>query len=266
MTNETIFKQVGRKILGSYGIDESHMVHHMLRRDDAGVMVDVGAAFGVSLAPFADDGWTVHAFEPDPENFATLEANYGPKANVTIVPKAVSDQRNSLTLYTSDESPGVSSLAPFTENHRPSATIDVITLGDYIRECGITHIDFLKVDVEGFEQNVLRGYDWSIKPRMIVLEFDDTKTVPLGYSWRDLADNLLGHGYGVLVSEWYPVVRYGTSHRWRGFKVYPANLTDDKAWGNLIATDRGFDDLIKLARTTTMRHRLRAAVERLRWQ
>jgi FkbM family methyltransferase len=264
MTSDTTLKRVARRVLGSYGIDESHLVHALLRGDDSCVMLDVGAAFGVSLAPFADDGWTVHAFEPDPDNFSILQDFCGARSNVRLVPKAVSDNAGSLTLYTSGESAGVSSLAPFTDKHKPSVSIDVITLSDYIHEQTITHVDFLKVDVEGFEQSVLRGYDWSIRPRMIVLEFDDAKTVPLGYSWHDLAKDLLARGYGVLVSEWYPVVRYGGSHSWRGFKAYPCQLADPRSWGNLIATDRNFDDLLKLARITAMRHRARAAIESIR--
>ena len=71
----------------------------------------------------------------------------------------------------------------------------------------------MKIDVEGFERNVLDGYDWAVRPDLIVLEFEDSKTVPLGYSWKDLADGLIDRGYQVLVSEWFPIERYGGSHR-----------------------------------------------------
>jgi FkbM family methyltransferase len=264
MSANGLVKGAARKVFGAYGVDESHIAYQILRGGSPGVMLDVGAAFGVSLAPFADDGWTVHAFEPDPHNFAVLAASYGSRANVTLVPKAVSDRRASLTLYTSDESPGVSSLTPFTDKHSPAATVEVVTLQDYLEDVGLERVDFLKIDVEGFERNVLKGYDWGMKPRLLVLEFDDMKTIPLGYTWHDLAKELLARGYGVLVSEWYPVVRYGVAHRWRGFKTYPADLADERSWGNLIAIDSRFDDLLKLATTTTRRYRVRSAVERLR--
>ena len=41
-------------------------------------------------------------------------------------------------------------------------------------------------------------------------------------------------GYKIIVSEWYPIVRYGTTHKWRGLKKYPCELDDKNAWGNFI--------------------------------
>jgi FkbM family methyltransferase len=215
------------------GVDETGIAFRLLN-SDGHVMLDVGAHHGWSLAPFAEHGWEVHAFEPDPDNRAALSDKYGGTDNVTIVPAAVSDQVGSLTLYTSEESNGISSLAPFTKGHEATTRVDVITLGDYMTEHDIRHVDFLKVDVEGFERNVLAGYDWAVDPRVIELEFEDAKTVPLGYKWQDLADDLVARGYAVIVSEWHPIVQYGSSQRWRRFASYPTTLVDQTAWGNLL--------------------------------
>ena len=97
-------------------------------------MLDVGAHYGDSLAAFARDGWSIHAFEPDPANRRELESAFGGRPNVKIVPKAVSDAPGELSLYTSDESSGISSLAPFTPGHAFAATVEVITLRDYLAE------------------------------------------------------------------------------------------------------------------------------------
>ena len=45
----------------------------------------------------------------------------------------------------------------------------------------------------------------------------DRKTVKLGYTARDLAEFLQRQGYSVLVSQWDPVVEYGTQHTWSRF-------------------------------------------------
>lgn len=250
--------------MGPLSVDESHLIYRLFGNSNGGTMLDVGAAFGLSLAPFARSGWDVHAFEPDPKNRSVLEKEWGECPNVTIVPKAVSDEHGVRTLYTSDESAGISSLEPFTAGHRASGHVPVITLGEYAAQHGIDSTDFLKIDVEGFEMNVLRGLDWSIRPRTLVLEFDDAKTKPLGYSWTDLATELIDRDYQVLVSEWYPVTRYGTIHSWRGFKQFPAELDDPRGWGNLIATDDRFDALTKLASRESRRYHIRDFVERLR--
>ena len=225
-------------------------------------MLDIGAHHGTSLAPFAADGWTIHAFEPDPANRAALEAAFGEHANVIVVPAAVSDEAGEMPLFTSELSTGISSLAAFTPTHTRFTTVPVITLKQYMADVGVSAIDFMKIDVEGFELNVLTGHDWSVKPEMIVLEFEDAKTVPLGYSWNDLAMNLVDRGYAVFVSEWFPIERYGASHRWRRLARYPTELVDADGWGNLIAVTSEAA-LITAAGRAIRRNGLRRGLERL---
>jgi len=254
-------RRVIRRILRYARTEESALVHRLLRGAAAGVMLDVGAHHGGTLLPFARDGWTVHAFEPDPDNRIELERVTCNFDNVIVVPSAVSDSSGEVTLYASDESTGISSLAAFTEGHRPRAVVDVTTLTDYVEEALLADVTFLKIDVEGFEKAVLNGFPWGrLHPDVVLLEFEDAKTEPLGHTWRDLADFLVAQDYSVLVSEWYPIVAYGSTHRWRGFQRYPADLVDPRAWGNLIAVRRDlYPALARIAR----RHARRVAVSRL---
>lgn len=227
-------------------------------------MLDVGAHSGESLARFAEDGWTVHAFEPDPANRAKLEAVAGQYARVTVVPAAVGAERGQMVLYKSAESSGISSLAAFTPGHTASERVDVVSLGAYMQEHGIRAVDFLKVDVEGYERMVLDGYDWSVLPRLVELEFEDRKTVPLGYTWRDLVDLLQDRGYMVVVSEWEPIQRYGTGQSWRCWGTEPYRLADADGWGNLLAA-RSVDDrelLLRAMKRMERIYRARKALHR----
>ena len=61
--------------------------------------------------------------------------------------------------------------------------------------------------------------------------------VPFLFSARELARFLVERGYRVMVSEWFPIERYGASHTWRRFTPYPCELADPRAWGNLIAVE-----------------------------
>ena len=70
---------------------------------------------------------------------------------------------------------------------------------------------------------------------MILCEFEDRKTAPLGYTFHDMAKFLVDKGYRLVVSEWYPVVEYGKLHRWRRFAYYPCKLLDENAFGNIFA-------------------------------
>ena len=248
-------------MLGPAQPNESYIAHAVLR-SHRGVMLDIGAHHGSSLAPFAEDGWHVHAFEPDAGNRAVLESAFAHQPNVEIVPKAVAATAGEMMLFNSELSSGISSLSAFTDTHRPAGYVPVITMRSYLYAAGITAVDFMKIDVEGYERSVLEGYDWAIRPTMIVLEFEDSKTLPHGYSWQHLADDLVAHGYDVLVSEWFPVERYGGEHQWRRLVRYPTELADTGGWGNLIATN-SVEECLSAAKRAVRKAKLRRRFDRL---
>lgn len=264
-------KKTARRALGPAAIEESDLVYALHRRLRSGVLIEVGAHEGDStLRRFAADGWNVHAFEPDPSNYEALELAVVSLPNVTTIPCAVADKPGTMTLYRSPESSGISTLAPFIPSHDPAAEVEVITLADYLSADGRPdHVTILKIDVEGFERFVLDGYPWEThRPDTVLLEFEDAKTAPLGYAWSDLADSLVERGYEVLVSEWFPIERYGIQHRWRRFARYPTALRDPRAWGNLIATSADHIDALergaaRAARALRIRRRVVGLVRRL---
>ena len=198
-----------------------------------GVMIDVGAHHGTSMFSFLKAGWTVYPFEPDPENRQMLAERF---PNLYIDSRAVSNKpATNVTLYKSFQSTGISSLSPFHESHYAAIGVDVITLTFFIREQKIKKVDFLKIDTEGHDYFVLQGFPWKMKPGVILCEFENSKTEPLGYSFDDMAEFLLSKGYDLAISEWEPVVQYGGPHQWKQFLDYPCKLGEG-AWGNIIAT------------------------------
>lgn len=234
---------------------EVNLAYWVLRKyPGSKVMVDVGAHFGTTLKRFAEDGWQVYAFEPDPQNRARLEALAHNFDNVTIDTRAVSNEiKTDQPFFRSEVSSGISGLSSFHASHQEVERVSTITLERFCNERGIKDIDFLKIDTEGYDLFVLKSVPWdTIKPKLIIAEFEDRKTVPLGYTYHDLAKYLTGHGYRVLVSEWYPVVEYGGDHKWRTFAEYPAELLGgEQACGNLIAVidQREFQKLKKVCRS-----------------
>jgi FkbM family methyltransferase len=210
-------------------------------------MVDVGAHHGSACIPFLDKGWEVHAFEPCAETRKVLYEKVAPHANAAkclINAVGVSDKsEQGLSFYTSPESTGISSLSAFTPAHSESERIDVVTLTDYVESRGLKRVDFLKVDTEGHDLFVLKGYPFgSHSPNVIECEFEDSKTQALGYCWQDMADFLVAAGYDVWISEWHPIIRYGISHDWLGLHHYPCDLENGNAWGNILAFREGCED------------------------
>jgi len=235
--------------------DEAQIAFEALKAGECkGLMIDAGAHVGGALAPFAHSGWQVLAFEPDSENREQLVDAFGEFQNVDIDSRAVSDTVSEKSvLYRSDESTGISGLSPFHPSHQPCEEVRVTTLTRVLDEREMTdrEITFLKVDTEGFDLNVLKGVPWQANsPELVLCEFEDSKTVPLGYTFHDLADYLVDRGYRLIVSEWYPIRQYGVQHDWRRFALYPCDLEDSRAWGNILAakTDRVFERLLRICR------------------
>ncbi|MEP0069093.1 FkbM family methyltransferase [Pyruvatibacter sp.] len=227
----------GRRVLGRSGFDEVQLVYETFADSGfVGTMVDVGAHHGTSLGKFASDGWKVVAFEPDNLNRAFLEQAHGHRKNLHIDIRAVADQaQEALPFYGSDVSTGISGLSAFHESHEKRQVVEVTTLATALPPYDVSSVDFLKIDTEGHDLFVLKGLDWATQaPDAVVCEFEDRKTLPLGYSVRDLTTFLEDKGYRVLVSEWWPIEEYGSIHKWRRF-VSPSQDTEGDAWGNLIA-------------------------------
>lgn len=242
---ETADRAVKRiPLLGPYSRDEKARVGEaeVIARlvaplERGGILLDVGAHHGSSLKRFAEAGWTVLACEPDSKNRARLVERFGSTSNVSVDPRAVSDKpAQDAPLFSSAQSSGISSLHAFHETHREAETVDVTTVAELVDAYALPKIDFLKIDVEGLDWNVLKGVPWNrIQPEVIECEFEDAKTLAHGYTHRDMADDLVARGYTVYLSEWHPIIRYGASHDWRQLVRYPTPLGSSDAWGNILA-------------------------------
>src|SRR5438132_8350317 len=102
----------------------------------------------------------IHAFEPVPKLFATLQSNTRRFTNVFCHQLALSSKTGKAKFYVSSgSSDGSSSLLEPKEHLQDhpdvlfKKTIDVITitLDDWAAQHGIDHIDFLWLDMQGAE-------------------------------------------------------------------------------------------------------------------
>lgn len=255
-----------RRFMGPPNYEEMSVAFRLLSRESSGVMVDVGAHHGSALSAFALAGWQVHAFEPDPRNRLVLVAGLGTMANVYVDARAVARQDGqSADLYTSDVSTGISTLTSFHSSHQVAARVKTVRLDTYLSQRRIGAVTLLKTDTEGHDLFALQTFPWDRqRPRVVVCEFENRKTCPLGYDFDDIATYLTSLGYTVLVSEWWPVVEYGGIHAWRSIRRYPSPLTDPNGWGNLIAVQPGLSKVaLRLARRAGMQLRFRSTLTSL---
>ena len=120
-------------------------------------VVDIGANIGVHarfLSRLCGNSGHVYAFEPSPTNFARLRANVERRRNVTPVHAAVGEKSGTIGLFLSDTL-NVDHRTYDDGNGRQRVEVPLISLDEYF-DPG-TVIDFLKIDVQGYEDSVLRG-------------------------------------------------------------------------------------------------------------
>ncbi|HWA74206.1 MAG TPA: FkbM family methyltransferase [Polyangiaceae bacterium] len=173
----------------------------------SGFYIDVGANNPVEFSitkHFYDSGWSGINVEPAPAPFALVAADRQRDINLNV---GCSNKAGSMVLYTGRGN--LSALSTFTaleaEVHRKNGhkleavETPVETLSAICEQhaSGRT-IDFLSIDVEGHEREVLEGADFSrFRPRVVVIEATrPNTTVSTHERWEHL---LLDNGYEFVV-------------------------------------------------------------------
>lgn len=177
---------------------EDKLLHEFFQKDE-GFFVDVGASDGVKFSNtkfFEDLGWDGICFEPNPRLYKELKEN----RKCHLYDYAVGKENGEVTFYANQH--GVVStidekLLPYFKKKIKKAgrkaewkevIVPIVRLDSILEE---QEIDFISIDIEGRELDVLKGMDIKTnRPRIAIIE-----TISLGYNHRDSVEFLEKHGY-----------------------------------------------------------------------
>lgn len=175
---------------------ETSLLLELLQPGD--VFVDVGANLGyftILAAARVGEHGRVFAFEPDPDNFALLQANClanGFDQRVCAVRGALADYDGHGTLYLSEDNLGDHQVFDASGTRR-SHSISLLNGGDYLDSMA-TGVDLLKVDTQGSEYAVMTGLMPYLRkleaPPQIIVELTPLSLRQAGASGRELIDCL----------------------------------------------------------------------------
>jgi FkbM family methyltransferase len=189
------------------------------------VYIEIGTCDFDTCLDFSEAGWMGYMIEANPIHAAAMRIQC--KNNDTEVHNlAISDYNGHIDLLTPkpeldsagneyEWQKGISHVV--SDNHKGSfllndpsndkirgdiVRVPCMTLTDFVESSSIDRIDFMKIDVEGHEVNVMEGYDWKVKPTLVKIEHAHCDEKPIisilednGYKvWVEFSDV-----YGVLI-------------------------------------------------------------------
>lgn len=175
---------------------EDVMLWRALGHIECGFYIDVGACSPDDMSVtklFSERGWRGINVEPNPVHYEALKFRRPRDINLPI---ALGSQEGQMDIHLFGDT-GLSTLDDsIAQSHRENwkettHTVGLRRLADVWRECVPSDqpVHFLKVDVEGFERDVLLGAEWSAhRPWIVVVE----ATAPLSVEQRHSAwENIL---------------------------------------------------------------------------
>jgi FkbM family methyltransferase len=173
----------GFKITGDLGLlGKSTLTPHelcfLMSLDLAGkTVIDVGSHIGIFTLYFSKavgETGKVISFEPNPETFAILCKNVEMNglSNVSPVNLGLGEKRDTLLLVYGEHNGAVGTMHKAIQEQLPNkywgiklktCTVQVHPLDEYILTNSLPDPDFVKIDVEGYEYNVLLGMQDTIR-------------------------------------------------------------------------------------------------------
>ena len=189
--------------------------------NDINIFIDIGAHHGDTISDFLEifSINTIYAFEPSKENFNKLkvkkdEIEKSKSVKIKIFPYGLGKKNDILPL--NEIADGVSNtfnalninsryfkkkkffttlfgIKRFIKNKVPTK---IICLKEFIEQEKIDKIDFIKIDTEGFEFNILLGLESDIKKvKYILFEHHYDNMIIKNYKFKDIHSLLIDNGF-----------------------------------------------------------------------
>jgi FkbM family methyltransferase len=188
------------------------------------VVFDVGANRGqtIDLICRSLRKPKITAFEPNPELIARLQAAYG-TTNITLEGIALGSSSGVREFNVLENH----ELSSFLELDRSTSNpfrqtplhvrcpVPVDTLDSYVKARGVNQLDLLKIDVQGYDLEVLRGASGLLADQLvetILIEVNFVQMYVGQGSFGEIERYLWDRGYGLLCM--YEIVRTGECVSW----------------------------------------------------
>lgn len=170
---------VGRSVrnYGEYGPDETERILELAKEAGSGVCLDVGANIGCISQALLASGEEVWAYEPQPEVCKVLERNTAGRG--VVVNRALGSACGMTTMpkidYSVKNNIGGLGIGTGPTRWAPTISVEMTTLDNELVMNNWLRVKFIKMDVEGFEIEALRGAVELIRKDRPIMYIEDDR-------------------------------------------------------------------------------------------
>ena len=172
--------------IARYKLYDKKWLHNL----EISTVIDIGANIGEFTSIFNElfPSSVIYAFEPIPECFSKLSKRVGKFKNIKIYNVGLGSQNGELKLNKSSHDPASSfrDMADLHKKNYPHSSnsvelnVPIVRLDDFLESTSLDNNIFIKIDVQGFEDEVIKG---GIKT------FDRAKVIIIESSFQKLYEN-----------------------------------------------------------------------------
>ncbi len=161
-----------------------------------GVFLEIGAYHPFKFSntrALVERGWSGVYVEPMDDLMLQFENEYGYNDNIQLIKKAVATHTGNVTFYDSHgdaigtiDSAHADKWAKGWNVEYSQKVVPCVTVADLIDECKFDHFDFVSIDVEGVDLQILQQFDFAkINTTAVIVEHNQINT----QAYRDFMNN-----------------------------------------------------------------------------
>lgn len=159
------------------------------------VVIEAGAFHGRDTAILAKSADRVVSFEPSPRNYSIASDNLANFDNVTLLNAGLWSKSDDLEIQYGESSGDDGFMEPDSSKACQRESVEVNTIEHYVEQFNLEEVDFLKVEAEGAEPEIIDGLG-ELRPSQVVINADEERNgeSPI----REIMQKMHSKGYKLL--------------------------------------------------------------------